>query len=511
MPSGQGWWTRRKDPAIEPFAWLRFLTIPLVVTGLLRCDPAAWQLYVIVLVVLTLEWPFCIELTEGVEIYLPVTWTAAAAAYALGLPVLPLVWLSATLGFALIGLLDGTGLLPAKGLAAEGLKRFRGQVFSPGSYVRGLLRQFLYMSGHALRVAVSTLVWRAAPRLPFVVAVALAEAAVAVWLRVVPIRSRVGPGSTRARIAAALGRDMLLVTDLLQVVMVCFLLLSFRVGGGGAFAAASCATLILHALLKRLTDARLESERRRLDLLAVRDELDRRQRLVAIGHTASTVFHQIARHHGAIGIFAHLLARGPASNGDAAAPERWARTVREHAERILASVEEAKRVVDELLRFGQDRMLNLYPQSLVALVAECVDECLPHATRRRVELRVTSVPETTVLLDKHKVKQALGNVLDNAIEATPEGQCVEISPALENGVVRIAVRDYGPGVPESVRSRLFTPFCTTKPHGIGLGLALAHELLEAHGGTIEWTSAAPGSVFVLTLPRSPQQAVSQSC
>src|SRR6185436_2235074 len=105
----------------EPFAWLRFLIGPLVVVGLLAADPAEWRLYLVVLVVLTLAWPFCIQLTEGVEIYLPVNWTAAAAAYAIGLPILPLVWLSATLGFFLIGMLDRAGVVRARGLAAEGL------------------------------------------------------------------------------------------------------------------------------------------------------------------------------------------------------------------------------------------------------------------------------------------------------------------------------------------------------------------------------------------------------
>jgi two-component system sensor histidine kinase DctS len=55
-------------------------------------------------------------------------------------------------------------------------------------------------------------------------------------------------------------------------------------------------------------------------------------------------------------------------------------------------------------------------------------------------------------------------------------------------------------VPAEVRPRLFTPFCTTKPEGIGLGLALARELVEAHGGHVDLRRVTPGSEFVLTLP-----------
>jgi signal transduction histidine kinase len=221
--------------------------------------------------------------------------------------------------------------------------------------------------------------------------------------------------------------------------------------------------------------------------------------MAAIGHTASTVFHQIARHHGAIGIFAHLLARGPAGND----PARWMTNVHDHAKRILASLEEAKRVIDELLRFGQDRSLNLYPHSFAALVRECVGDCDARAERRQVALVLAPVPEATLLLDKHKVKQAIANLVDNAIDATPAGERVEIEATLDGPVARITVRDHGTGVPETIRPRLFTPFCTTKTDGIGLGLALARELAEAHGGSVVWRPASPGAVFVLTLPHHP--------
>jgi signal transduction histidine kinase len=63
------------------------------------------------------------------------------------------------------------------------------------------------------------------------------------------------------------------------------------------------------------------------------------------------------------------------------------------------------------------------------------------------------------------------------------------------------VRDHGAGVAPEIRDRLFTPFATTKPDGIGLGLVLARELVEAHGGTLAWQPATPGTEFVVTLPR----------
>jgi C4-dicarboxylate-specific signal transduction histidine kinase len=65
--------------------------------------------------------------------------------------------------------------------------------------------------------------------------------------------------------------------------------------------------------------------------------------------------------------------------------------------------------------------------------------------------------------------------------------------------MEIAVRDHGAGVAPEIRAHLFSPFATTKPDGIGLGLALARELIQAQGGTVDWREASPGTVFVATL------------
>jgi signal transduction histidine kinase len=461
-----------------------------------------WTLSLIVMGLLSLVWPFHIDLTEDVEIYLPGMWTSAAAAYILGPAVLPVYWMSTTLGFVLIVVLDGMGLVRATGITGETVRQVRRQPFPEATGVDGHLRGFLDISMHVVRVAVLALFAVLAPGRSLLTVVLVGEAAVALWLAVVPIPGRMAPRRGWARFSATLGRDMLFATELLQVAMVCFLLLAYHHGGAPGLIAASLSTLILHAILKRLNDTRIESERRRRELLDMRDALDRRERLAAIGQTASTVFHQVARHHGAIGMFAHLLTRGSTDPE----PEDWARTVHECAERISASVEDANRVIDELLRFGQDRALNLYPQSLTALIEECVTDCRTRADAGRVRVEVTALADTTVVLDKHKIRQALGNLLDNAIEVTEAGGRVEVEATSNDARVRITVRDFGAGVAEEIRARLFTPFCTTKLDGIGLGLALAKELVEAHGGRIEWSPLEPGTIFILTLPVTPPAA-----
>lgn len=451
----------------------------------------AWPTYVAVLAVLTLEWPFCIQIADGAEVYLSVVWTASAAAYVLGPPILPIFWLSATLGWVLIVWFDRRGWIEAKGVAAENLKRLYGEPYRPGNFDDGMLRQVEYMLSHLWRVGL-----RAVLPLPLIGTVVVTEVSLVLLSALIPVPGRNCTRAIRTRLAAALGTDIMVALDLLHLGMVIYLVATFELGGVLGFCSASAGTLVLHAIVHRLNAARVESEHGRAALERMRDERDRHERLATIGQTATKVFHQIGRQHGTIGLYAHLLARRTGHDGSA----DDIATVRDHAERIALSVAEANRIMDELLRFAQDRMLNLYPQVLAELVDECVEECRARAAAHAVEVSAVDLPAVLVTLDKHKIKQVVGNLLDNAIDAAPQGSRVEIEAQLTDDSVRIAIRDRGAGVPPSVRERLFTPFATTKPDGIGLGLALARELMDAHGGTIGWRSLDPGTEFQLVLP-----------
>ena len=108
--------------------------------------------------------------------------------------------------------------------------------------------------------------------------------------------------------------------------------------------------------------------------------------------------------------------------------------------------------------------------------------------------------------DRARLRQVLGNLIENAVKYSPEGGEVRISAAAANGAVRIAVRDAGPGIPLDQQVRIFEKFGrvdvpgASKP-GTGLGLFIARSIAEAHGGSLEVSSGGePGSTFTLTLP-----------
>jgi signal transduction histidine kinase len=108
--------------------------------------------------------------------------------------------------------------------------------------------------------------------------------------------------------------------------------------------------------------------------------------------------------------------------------------------------------------------------------------------------------------DHARIRQVLGNLIENAVKYSPEGGEVRVSAAVDNGAVQIAVLDVGPGIPREQQARIFEKFGRadveggSKP-GTGLGLFIARSIAEAHGGSLDvFSGVEPGSTFTLTLP-----------
>jgi signal transduction histidine kinase len=113
--------------------------------------------------------------------------------------------------------------------------------------------------------------------------------------------------------------------------------------------------------------------------------------------------------------------------------------------------------------------------------------------------RANDLPRARV--DPGQVAQAVANLAANALDAAGPGGHVRLSAeSAEGGRVAIVVEDDGPGIDASVASRLFEPFVTTKPEGVGLGLALVSALVREHGGTIEWGREGGSTRFRILLP-----------
>jgi signal transduction histidine kinase len=114
---------------------------------------------------------------------------------------------------------------------------------------------------------------------------------------------------------------------------------------------------------------------------------------------------------------------------------------------------------------------------------------------------VHHVPEgLEICIQRSRIERVFFNLITNAIEAMPYGGQIRIDAGKAENCVLIEVEDTGPGIPRSIRERLFEPFVTAgKDHGLGLGLALSRQAVLDHGGDI-WTETAPGARFVICLP-----------
>ncbi|HVN87739.1 MAG TPA: HAMP domain-containing sensor histidine kinase [Candidatus Binatia bacterium] len=301
------------------------------------------------------------------------------------------------------------------------------------------------------------------------------------------------PGGLRTALT-----DMALIVGLSVTSFVFLILYGYRAEGLFGAAAWSLAALALHFMLKRLTERRLTVEEQNRRLEALNRELEHRERLSAIGKMSSVVSHQILQQLGVIGLQADLI-RTAAGSGDA--PPALAQA-RQNAVEIEEALGDVNRVLTDLLVFSKDLRLNLYEHSLSRVIEECIEECHAEAAEQGVTLRAECPAGVSLAVDKLKMKQALVNVVRNAVEVSLYGSEVVVRAGMHDGYAQVAVSDCGPGVPEQDREAIFTPFFTTKDHGTGLGLAIAREFTEAHGGRlwVEGRGAGSGATFMFQLP-----------
>lgn len=216
----------------------------------------------------------------------------------------------------------------------------------------------------------------------------------------------------------------------------------------------------------------------------LRDELERGQRLAALGTMSAVLAHELRNPLAALKGHAQLLAEDIEEYPALKPP----------VERMVEGSVRLERLLDDLLRFVKGGELERAP----------VDPNLP--LREAAEAAGGAIvlhegPSAPVSLDAPRLKQALGNVLRNAVEATPPGGRIEASLSREGERLIYRVRDQGPGLPPDAGERIFEPFATYKVRGVGLGLAIARRITELHGGTLTARDLPGGGAeFIFTLP-----------
>jgi PAS domain S-box-containing protein len=222
-------------------------------------------------------------------------------------------------------------------------------------------------------------------------------------------------------------------------------------------------------------------------------QIERSKRLAYMGEMAANIAHEIKNPIGSIRLFVDTLSR------DFTNPVAQ----KNFMEVIPQEVENIDRMVKDLLFLARPARLNKVNLDLAEIVGLSVKLCNEGASAKTVSLEfdVPGCP-ANVLADGEKIKQALCNIILNAIDAVTSGEGrIVISLETSDNETRIIVRDNGPGISEELASRLFYPFFTTKHEGTGLGLAIANKIVQDHGGAIEVDSKeGVGTTFSIKLP-----------
>jgi len=224
-------------------------------------------------------------------------------------------------------------------------------------------------------------------------------------------------------------------------------------------------------------------------LTLLQETVSRAERMRLFGQVASGLAHQLR--NGVTGAqLAVQLHEQSCRGGD--------------AEALDVALRQLARVAADLQRFFE--IGNATPQrgpcSMTQLVNDVVDLLTPQCRHGRVEVQWEEPSDTLdVLGDPGRLAHLVMNVIGNAVEAAGPGGGVEVrlEPG-KSGEIRLAVLDTGTGPPSAIAARLFEPFVTGKSEGIGLGLAVAKEVAEAHGGRISWHREGNRTCFVIELP-----------
>jgi signal transduction histidine kinase len=260
----------------------------------------------------------------------------------------------------------------------------------------------------------------------------------------------------------------------------------------GAFAIQ--ALLIIGLLLERRARRRAEFDSRRN--LALAADTSRRETMSAL---TSTIAHELGQPLSAMLHNAEALQM--MLNDNRATPE----TVREilsdiHTDGVLAA-----EIIERHRAMLRSRQLQKKPVDLHTVVHDAVALVAYDMRARQVEVTVNLSANFSVISgDPVLLQQVLVNLLMNAMDAmantSPDRRHITISTEARRNEVEVSVRDTGSGMPADLIGKLFTPFVTTKPHGLGIGLAIARTIVAAHGGSISAANHPEGgATFTVTL------------
>jgi signal transduction histidine kinase len=230
-----------------------------------------------------------------------------------------------------------------------------------------------------------------------------------------------------------------------------------------------------------------------------------RERLAAVGEMVRRLAHNLRNPLSGIRGLAELSRDETKAGTD----------VHEHQKRIILSVDRFEKWLADLLSATLPLSINPEPCQTKAFLGSILESHRPMAAAKNVRLElVDAQAPSPAWFDPRHMEHSLVAIVTNAIQASPLGGTVRITaaPTPTPGELEFRIADQGPGVPNALVDRIFVPYFTTKRDGNGIGLAIAQQVVKAHGGRItvepglgppdEGDSGSPGATFVVRIPVS---------
>jgi signal transduction histidine kinase/putative methionine-R-sulfoxide reductase with GAF domain len=229
------------------------------------------------------------------------------------------------------------------------------------------------------------------------------------------------------------------------------------------------------------------------DLSKTEAQLIRSEKLAALGQLAAGIAHEIRNPLTSINILIHSLTQNLPTEDS-----RW-----EDLKVIEEEILRINEIVDQFLRFAKPAPPLLVKAEIVTIIEETLQLLRPQIEKQGILVQKEFQPLPPILMDREQMKQVILNLLLNGVQAMPKGGHLSLKGHIPEGDhwIKLLIQDSGIGIPSEDIGRLFDPFFSTKEGGVGLGLSIAHRIIDQHRGKIEVESAlGKGTLFTVWLP-----------